>query len=126
MYVSILGDVEAAMNPSSPPGRLWALVVPLAITSLLLKSQMLVFDSKCCSDGLVLMFGRLDGDLVHEVVIHDGLAERLFVAVLPLLIIILVGKCTHLVPRRDHGRSLLVLNAEPVVDSRVVARVQVS
>lgn len=63
---------------------------------------------------------------MHDVVIHDRLAERLLVAILPLLIIILVGKCTHLVTGRDHGRSLLVLYAEPVINSRVVARVQVS
>lgn len=126
MYVSILGNIEATVNPSPPPCGLWGIIVPLAITSLLLKSQMLVFDSKRCSNRLVLIFRRLHGDLVHDVVIHDGLAERLLVAILPLLIIVLVGKGTHLVTRRDHGRSLLVLDAEPVIDPWVVARVQVS
>lgn len=125
MYVSILGKVEATVDPSSPPGGLCGIVVPLAIASLLLKSQMLVLDSKRCSNRLVLIFRRVHGDLVHEVVIHDGLAERLLMAILPLLIIVLVGKRTHLVAGRDHGRSLLVLDAEPVIDPWVVARVQV-
>lgn len=65
----------------------------------------------------------MHGGPLRDVVVGDGLAEGLFMAVLSLLIIILVGKCTHLVARRDHGRSLLVLDAEPVVNPRVVAGV---